>query len=144
MKIETNENKPDVSTDDVIHFPRGLPGFADVTRYRLFHKHGDITVFWLEAEGDPGLQFSAVDPSQIRVQYQFSLSDEESEMLQLEDPEDISVLVLLYRDEGVPESAPGEQIRANLLGPIVINTNKRLGIQKVLGEVENFVTIQAK
>jgi flagellar assembly factor FliW len=142
MKIATRNAKSELATDDVVTFPQGLPGFAEMKRYRLYHEHGDIRVFWLQSEEDPELQFSAVDPVDIRIQYRFSLTDEESALLQVENPENIAVLVLLYRD-GAPDEASSEQIRANLLGPILINPDKRLGIQKVLGRVENYVTIHA-
>jgi flagellar assembly factor FliW len=60
-------------------------------------------------------------------------------MLQLDDPGEIAVLVTL--------ASGGEYdrgIHANFMGPIMLNTNKRIGLQKHLNEVSGSVVIRAE
>ena len=144
MKIETRASSPEMSADTVLVFPRGLPGFEPMTRYRLFHEQENPTLLWMESEVDPGLQFSVTDPALLKVQYEIKLTDEECALLQLEDPADLAVLVMLYKDESLTDAPPGSDIRANFLGPLVINAKSRLGMQKVLTQVYDFVTIRAE
>ena len=144
MKIETGENSPDMSADTVLTFPQGLPGFEAMTRYRLFHERGNPSLLWLESEEDPDLQFSLTDPALLKVQYEIKLSDEECAMLQLQEPADVAVLVMLYKGDSAKDASPGADIRANFLGPLLINTRSRIGIQKVLTRVFDYVTIRAE
>ncbi len=142
MKLETAETQSS-SSDGLVVFPNGLPGFAGTQRFRLYREVDQPTLFWMQSEEDPGLQFSVTDPALLKVQYEITLSDEECALLQLENPEDISILVLLYTREGGDSIPTGDNIRANFLGPLVINTHAHIGIQKVLTQIEDFVTIRA-
>ncbi len=142
MKLETAETQSS-SSDGLIVFPNGLPGFAGARRFRLYKEADQPTLFWMQSEDDPGLQFSVTDPALLKVQYEIVLSDEECALLQLEKPEDITILVLLYSEQGEDDMPPGDNIHANFLGPLVINTHARIGIQKVLTQIEDFVTIRA-
>jgi flagellar assembly factor FliW len=144
MKIETHDNAAEMSADTVLTFPEGLPGFDGMTRFRLFHETDKPSLLWLESADDPNLQFSLTDPELLKVKYEITLSDSECEMLQLRDPADIAVLVMLYKDDTAADSPPGNDIRANFLGPLIINARNRIGMQKVLTSVVDFVTIRAE
>jgi flagellar assembly factor FliW len=56
----------------------------------------------------------------------------------LQAPEDLAILVTLAK--GDTENAG---VHANLLGPIFINMQKRIGLQKGLNNVESAVVIRA-
>ncbi len=146
MKVNTSFGEQDVAPEEILTFPQGLPGFDELTRFKLFHEEGKLSLFWLQSLEDPSVQFPTTDPALLKVQYQITLSDEEIALLELEDPEDIALLVLLYRGAPEKEAPPSEsdRLNANFLGPIILNTKTRIGVQKVLNQIEDFVTIRAE
>lgn len=117
-----------MSADRVIVFPRGILGFEELHTFKIFHKQQDRSmVYWLQSETNPLIAFLLVDPASFGLNFSFNLTDEEQELLQSESPEEIEVFLVLAKDK---ESQQG--IQANIGAPIVINTVKRLGLQKVL------------
>jgi flagellar assembly factor FliW len=71
--------------------------------------------------------FQIIDPSAIGFQYELELSDTECRTLQAEKPEDVAVMLLLFKQEGE------NQINANVRAPLLINVKTRLGLQKAIG-----------
>lgn len=125
--------------DNLLEFPRGLPGFEAHRRFRLLHEAGNDTpaVYWLQSVDDPEVQLSVTDPATLQVNYEITLSDDESALLGLDTPADCAVLVVLYREDR------NHTIRASFLAPLLINTDQRIGLQKVLNRVAGTVTIRA-
>jgi len=138
MEIVTQFGTQDVDPDTLITFTAGMPGFENLTRFKLFHEEGKSTVFWLQAVDDPDVQFAIADPAMFNVTYEITLSDDEVATLQLASAEDLTVLVTLAKPL---EQAAG--IHANFMGPILINMRERLGMQKLLNQVESSVLIRA-
>lgn len=115
------------SKDEVIiHFPTGLLGFPSLHDFRLFEPAGGYPLKFLQAVEDTDIAFSCVDVAAIKMDFEAPLSDEEAERLALEEPVDALVLAIVV----IPEDP--RKMTANLAGPLVINTKKRVGIQAVL------------
>lgn len=148
MKISTAYfGAQDVDPESVIVFPAGLSGFEQCTRFKLFHEQDKPTVFWLQSLDDPDVTFSVVPPELFDLFYEFELSDGESRQIELADPQHAAVLLVLVRsDEGeeLQEAETGVKIRANLLGPLVLNLEKRLGLQKVLTRVQQSTLLRGE
>ncbi len=140
MEVDTRFGTLEIDPDTLIEFPRGLPGLEGLDRFKLLHEEGHPTLFWLQSVDDPAVQLTVADPERFRVRYQIALSDEEAALLGLERPEDVQILVALYRSGEDTEAGP---VRANFLGPILINPGTRTGYQKLLNKVEGYVNIQA-
>ena len=146
MEVNTGKGGNELQQDNLLTFPNGIPGFAGLTRFRLFHEQNEEepSIYWLQSEEDDNIQLPVANPELFRVNYQVTLSDAEIELLQLRDADDIVVLVILYRDQKTDDEAgDAGPIRGNFLGPLIINAQQRLGMQKLLNEVEGFVNIQA-
>lgn len=142
MKIDIAKfglNDVPVNPDAVFSFPQGLLGFEDARRFTLFHEEGQPTVFWLQSLDDPQLAFSVVSPEAIDVQYEMVLSEEDCALIDLKDPADVVVIVILYREE-----ADNGKIAANTRSPLVLNTRSRLGMQKVLREFHPTLLCRAR
>ena len=139
MEINTEFGTQEIDPESVITLPRGMAGFDDLTDYKLFHEEGKPTVFWLQSTADPGVRFPVTDPALLNVAYEVMLSDDEEALLQVTDPQDLAILVTLAKGE-----AEGKGIHANLLGPIFINMRTRIGLQKLLNNVESAVVIRAR
>lgn len=129
------EQSIDPST--VINFPQGIPGFEDQTRFKLFHQEGDNPlIFWLQSLDDESLIFSVAQPSVFNINYNFVLSDEEESLLEAEDVADMVILIILHKD-----ASDQPTVKGAIKSPLVINSAKRLGLQKVLVHVEQSITL---
>jgi flagellar assembly factor FliW len=120
-----------VDADSLFTFQKGLAGFEDNKRFKLFHEEGSQNVFWLQSVDDVLLTFPIVSPDALDIEYQIELSDEESAQIGLERPEDAVVAVIVYR-----ESADDGKIAANTLSPLILNQKTQKGMQKVLKNIE--------
>lgn len=143
MKIDIDQfNLKDIPVDPdrVFTFPAGLGGFEQCKRYTLFHEEGKPTVFWLQSLDDPDLCFSVVPPDLLNLEYQIELSTADTDLLELTDTSDAIVVVIIYRDAATESG--GGKIAANTRSPLVLNTRSRLGMQKMLLEVQSSVVVR--
>jgi flagellar assembly factor FliW len=131
MTEKTNILSDTDSSKEVI-FPRGIPGLEDLTRYRVLYSDTAAgRVYWMESCEAPGVIFTLVDPRRYALNYVLELTDEEQSLLQADSPEDIVVLLMLWKPDPADQTArPG--LHANIAGPILINVEKRIGMQKTL------------
>lgn len=126
----------EIDPQTILTFPRGLPPFEDCTHYKLFHEEGKPSVFWLQSLDDPAILFSVADPALLNIAYEVMLSDEEQALLQAVPGDDLILAVILFKSGDQPS------INANTRAPIIINTGKRIGLQKLLHEFEAQVSIR--
>lgn len=139
MEINTHFGTQEIDPSSIIHFPQGLAGFEELHQFKLFHEEGKTSVFYLQSVEDPDVQLPVVNPDACQVNYECVISDEEAATLQLEDPADVAVLITLARRGGHDHG-----IHANFMGPIIINTDKRIGLQKHLNQFSGSVVIRAE
>ncbi len=135
LKIESPRfGTLEVDPSRIIEFPKGLVGLEGCRRFSLFHAEGgEPTYFILQSLDDPAIAFHIADPAKFGFGYEIVLSDEEAADLDLAEGErsvsestaQIAVVVILSK-----ESA-GQPVSANLNGPLIINLDKRLGLQHV-------------
>ena len=148
MKISTAFfGHQEIDPESLITFPKGIPGLEGETSFKLFSEEGSPTVMWLQSVNDVDVVFSVASPATFNLGYELILSDEEVELIGLEAPEDVEVLVILHknqeRSEGDEEvTAASGNIHAHIKGPLLINTKSRLGMQKALAEVERYSVIR--
>jgi len=138
MEIKSSifgEQTIDPST--IINFPNGIPGFEDQTRFKLFHQEGDNPlIFWLQSLDDESLVFSVAQPSIFNINYDFTLSDTEEAILGIEDISDVLILIMLHK-----ESSDQSAIKGSIKSPLIINSAKRIGLQKILIQVDQSITL---
>lgn len=138
MEIKSSffgEQTIDPST--IINFPNGIPGFEDQTRFKLFHQEGgNPLVFWLQSLDDESLAFSVAQPSIFNINYNFVLNDTEEATLGIEDAADVLILLILHKD-----ASEQPTIKGSIRSPLVINSAKRIGLQKILAQVEQSITL---
>lgn len=142
MQIEsTRFGRLDVDPDKVIHFPGGLPGLEDCKQFTLIElqKADGPAVAVLQSVDQGDVAFSVTVPDQIGLHYEFTLTEEEEQLLRASDPKEIAVLLILRREGGDAEAG----IKANLMAPLVINAGSRIGIQKVIGKLGCDITLKA-
>lgn len=127
MKIKTTRfGEIDVPDDSLITFPEGVIGFKEARGFVIFDC-GDQGIFkWLQSTDIPELAFVICEASLIVPSYQIIIGSKEQDLLKLAKPDDAAVCLILV----IPEDP--QETTANLLGPIVMNSESRLGMQLVL------------
>ena len=140
MRIETQFGEQDIDPASIISFPNGLPGFDDLKEFKLFHEEDKPSVYFLQSTSDSSVQLPLVDPDMFQVNYEISLNDEELALLQLENTQDATIMVTVARHDGDIDAG----IHANFMGPIILNTKARIGMQKALNQISGSVIIKAE
>ena len=123
--------------ENVLTFPNGLiqlEGYEHCKSYHLFHEEGGNHILhYLQSLDDPDLSFTLVDPSFLNIDYDLELDDSETEALSVGQEDEVVIMLMVYRPLTVEGEAinASEEIKAQTQSPLIINTNKRIGIQKV-------------
>lgn len=127
MKIATTRfGEIDLPDESLITFPEGIVGFPHATGFVIFDCGDDGIFKWLQSVNVPELAFVICEATLIVPQYQIAIGRKEQDVLRLERPEDAAVCLIL----SIPPN-PAD-MTANLVGPIVMNAESRLGMQLVL------------
>lgn len=146
MQITTHFfGRQEISAEQIITFPRGLAGFEQCKRFKLFHEEGKPSVFWLQSVDAADVTFSVAIPEMFGFGYELTLGAEEEKLLGLVEPEDAVVLVMLRRtgEEG-GEPLPGyPKLSGNLHGPIIVNVRQRVGLQKLITRFRQATVLRA-
>jgi len=141
MKIKSKAlSGTQINEDTIIRFPKGIPGFEEETRFQLFQQENSSVVYELHSLVNDGLIFSVAHPSHFNINYQFTLTAEEEGILNLESIDDLLILLLLHKDDS-PQPFVQPTIKGSIKSPLLINTLKRVGLQKLLKSVEQSITL---
>lgn len=116
----------EVADDRIIHFPLGLLGFETLQRFVLLDSDEVDPLRWLQAVDEPGLAFLVVEPRLFFSDYKVRLTSDDRKVLELGADDEPAMLCLVV----IPDD-PSE-MTANLMGPLMMNPDKRLGKQVVL------------
>lgn len=130
----------EVDEANVFTFPQGLTGFPGSTRFTLVHEDAvgqGAESYTLQSVDEPHVALQIVDPSVLGFDYQLELSEEEAAGIKLENPEDIAVMIIVYREEGEKT----KQLGAATLAPLLLNLKSRYGLQKVIRRPRANVTL---
>lgn len=145
MKVESPVfGALEVSADQIIEFPAGLPGFEDCRSFMLAHEEGATKILLLQSVDQPEVVFSVAPADALGVNYEFELSDDEAESIGLGNADDAAVAVIVRRRRDEPDSPANARPQANFMAPLVINTATRKGLQKVITRLGCDVTLRAQ
>ena len=131
----------EVTPEKIISFPAGLAGFESSKRFTLIHEGqgSEPASYTLQSLDESAVAFQIIDATAVGLNYEIALSDAESAALHTPAPEDVAVMLVLYKQD---VGAPGVQgIGANVRAPLLINTRARVGVQKVLEHPRPNLTI---
>ncbi|MCL1915859.1 MAG: flagellar assembly protein FliW [Desulfovibrionaceae bacterium] len=124
MEFQTRLGLQKISLDHVLRFPRGIIGYENKRDFALLRIREGSPFLILQSLEDPGLGLLVADPYSFVQDYSIRLNDVEQHMLHVSSPEQVSVLVTVSIPAGRPE-----ETCLNLLGPVVVNHEARLGLQ---------------
>ncbi|MCL6601870.1 MAG: flagellar assembly protein FliW [Paenibacillus sp.] len=113
----------EISEEQVYHFPKGIPGFQEELDFALIDlEEGQFAQ--LQSLQTAELAFLLADPFVFYPQYEFDLPQNDMDELQIKDSVVIRSIVTIKN--------PLDQSTLNLLAPVVLNPDTRMGKQVVL------------
>ena len=127
MKMETTRfGEIEINEQEIIMFPDGIPGFERDRRFVILELEDLDGFACLQCIDRGELSFIIVNPFVFFPEYEFNLPDAEAQQLEIAEPGDVAVWsIVTIRDEL-------ESATVNLVAPIVLNRQKRLGKQVIL------------
>jgi flagellar assembly factor FliW len=127
MKVATSRfGEIEVPDESLIRFPDGIIGFKDCTRFVIFDCGEEGLFKWLQSADRPDVAFVICEAAAVVPDYQIVIGQQEADLLQLTRPADAVICLILC----IPDDP--REVTANLLGPIVFNSETRIGMQMVL------------
>ena len=128
MEITTTRfGEIQVEEDKIIHFPHGILGFSQARQFILFPHKENSPFVWLQSIEDGSLAFVLIQPNLVMPEYHVEVGETALDELNVHNTSSLEVLCIVT----VPRNRP-EDMTVNLLGPIVINPDKRLAKQLVI------------
>ncbi len=124
VEIQTRLGARIVDTDKVIYFPRGLAGFEGLHEFILLQIRPEAPFLVLQSMDNATVGLLVADPYTFMEDYKVKVGDAEQKLLRLKGAEEVAVLVTVSIPEGKPQ-----ETNLNLVGPILINHEKRVGLQ---------------
>ena len=128
MNVKTTRfGEIDIDEKRVIRFPDGLLGFPEQKDYVLLEHKPGSPLFWLQSATAPYLAFVAIDPFPVKKDYLKDLQGVEKGIFKgVEDGRVIVLVIVTIKQDDV------NPVTMNLMGPLVIDAEKRIGRQVIL------------
>ena len=119
----------DVNDTNIIKFPQGLSGFPEEKSFVLIAHQTDSPFAFLQSATEPNLTFVMLETLSISKEYEFTLSDQIVEELNLSTDNPPQIFNIVTTPEKV------DDMTVNLLAPIVMNAQECTAQQVVLENV---------
>ncbi|MEJ6950167.1 flagellar assembly protein FliW [Natronospora cellulosivora (SeqCode)] len=116
----------EIDEKEIIHFPQGIPGFLEEKDYVLLTLAKDSPFLVLQSTNTSELAFISMIPWEVKSDYDFEISEQVEELLEIEQVEDVLVVAICTMKDSL------ENMTINLSAPVVINTKKALAKQVII------------
>jgi len=126
--IVVQEEKSIGTKESLMFFPEGIIGFSDHKEFEIVCDKSKEPFVWMKSIKDNSLAFIIIDPKEFKQEYNPVLSISDKAALQIDNLAECSIYSLVC----VPKQS--DEISANLLAPIIINKNTKIGRQVILQE----------
>lgn len=127
MRINTKFlGEVEIKESEVLTFEYGLPGFPDQHKFILMAIDAELPLALLQSTEEESVGFVVAFPFAFKQDYVFELSEEDKEDLQIEKEEDVLTYSIVTLKETFKDST------INLMAPVIVNINKKVGKQIVL------------
>ena len=129
MKVDTTRfGAITIDEQKIITMPFGMLGFPDEKRYVIVQHKENSPFFWYQSMDDPALAFVITSPFFFVPDYAVSLGDAINQM-SWDDGDKVELYVVV----NIPNGSP-DKMTANLIGPILVNTENYQAVQMVVTE----------
>lgn len=112
--------------EDILTFPEGLLGFADLRQFVLLDDPSDEIFAWLQSCESPAIAFPVLEPELFTENYKATLTKGDLESIKLPAADKARYFSIVT----IPDDPT--QMTANLKAPIVINVEQKIARQCVL------------
>lgn len=115
-----------------ITFNEGIPAFEEYKNYQIqLNEDIENPFHTLQSLEEPELSFVIIDPFIFKDDYDFKLTESTLEKLDISQERDVAVYTIVnIQDDDY------NNMTANLLAPIIINTTKKLAKQIILNDTD--------
>jgi len=128
MKINTRQfGEIEIDEEKIIKMPSGVPGFKDKKCYVILQKKETVPFFLFQSVDDSNLSFVVLEPTRVLPEYIIDKDDISHVPGWDLDEDEISCFVIVTIPQGNPE-----KMTANFLAPLVVNNNRKEGLQLIL------------
>ncbi|MBI5557531.1 MAG: flagellar assembly protein FliW [Deltaproteobacteria bacterium] len=119
----------EISVDEkrIIRMLSPLLGFPESKRFILKSHSKKSPLMWLQSLDNPDLAFVVIPATLLNMDYQPEIPRQSLKELMITSDSDKDILLILT----IPKENPLE-MTANFLGPIVLNSQRKLAVQVVL------------
>ncbi len=125
--IQTSRfGRVEFQTEDVLTFPEGLLGFADLRKFVLLDDPSDEIFAWLQSCEALDIAFPVLEPELFSEAFKITLSKNDLELMQMKTLERARYFCIVT----IPDDPT--QMTANLKAPIIVNRDARIARQCVL------------
>ena len=116
----------EIESDKIIYFKEGLPGFESLTKFVLLSPPELSPFHILQSIEDGDIALIVTDPFIFKDDYAPYISKSIFKELEIEDDSQAVLFTIIV----IPNDY--KKMTANLMAPIIINSEKRLGKQIIL------------
>lgn len=117
----------EIRSDHIITLTRPFLGFPESISFFLIPHSDNSPLMWLHSLDDPDLAFVVISNANLPFSYEPEIPTAITRELDPASQEDIELLLILTIPRG-----DTREITINLLGPIILNSSKRLARQLIL------------
>ena len=121
---QTEQESAANSTDVLVNFPNGIPGFDQQRDFRLAKGPG-AGLYWLRGIGTNAPSFLLSDPFVFFDNFEVELSESSRSVLAASDSSEVIALT-------ITTPSPEGEWTVNLCGPLLLNLARGLGTQTVV------------
>lgn len=130
MKMNTRHfGEIEFKDEAIITFKEGIPGFKELTKYIII-EDPEETFIYLQSVEDEKLSFVTINPYILKKDYSINIKQSYIESLGGGNPEDLVVTVIANVQDEFEHST------VNLVAPIIIQSETKLGMQVILEETK--------
>ncbi|MGG2075412.1 flagellar assembly protein FliW [Lysinibacillus irui] len=122
----------EIVEQDILTFEQGLLGLEDYKKFVLLPIDESLPLVLLQSVDQMEIGFVVAYPFAFKKDYSFDISDEDRKQLQIEKEEDALTYTIVTMKETLQDST------INLLAPLIINLDKKLGKQIILQDNKTY------
>lgn len=119
----------EISEESCFVFPEGILGFPESNKFALIDIPRNEFFYLLQDVEEEFISFIITDPFKVYCDYEVDISDEDLIKIKIEKKEQVGVMAM------VTMAKPFKDSTLNLLAPIILNLDKKLGRQYVLNDM---------
>lgn len=130
MRVQTRRfGDVEIDAEAVFHFPEGLLGLEDRSRWCLLHHEEVEHLDWLQAIDDPDVALLLVNPDDLFPDYDLHVESEDIAPLEIGDASALQAGPPVVMRVVIRTEADSETFVINASAPILFNLENRRGMQ---------------